>query len=132
MGEIDVFLGGAIDEEDALPIVNDLDPPLTKLGDLWRLGDHRLLCADALRAESYERLMGPECAQMIFTDPPWNIAIEDNVSGLGAVKHKDFAMACGEMTPAEFEAFLKVSLGHAAAHSEAGALHYVCMHFGRR
>ena len=131
MGEIDVFLGGAIDEEDALPIVNDLDPPLTKLGDLWRLGDHRLLCADALKAESYERLMGQERAQMIFTDPPWNIAIEDNVSGLGAVKHKDFAMACGEMSPMEFEAFLRASLGHAAAHSEDGALHYVCMHWSK-
>ena len=68
---------------------------------------------------------------MIFTDPPWNIAIEDNVSGLGAVKHKDFAMACGEMTPTEFEAFLGASLGYAAAHSENGALHYVCMHWSK-
>ena len=131
MGEIDVALGGAIDEEDALPIVDEVDPPLTKLGDLWRLGDHRLLCADALRAESYARLMQGERAQMVFTDPPWNIAIEDNVSGLGAVKHKDFAMACGEMTPTEFEAFLHSSLGHAAAHSDDGALHYVCMHWSK-
>jgi hypothetical protein len=131
MGEIDVVVGGAIDEEDALPIVNEVDPPVTRFGDLWRLGDHGLLCADALMAESYERIMGEERAQMIFTDPPWNIAIEDNVSGLGAVKHKDFAMACGEMTPAEFEAFLKASLGHAAAHSEDGALHYVCMHWSK-
>jgi hypothetical protein len=131
MGEIDVALGGAIDEEDALPVVNEVDPPVTKSGDLWRLGDHRLLCSDALKAESYERLMGQERAQMSFTDPPWNIAIEDNVSGLGAVKHKDFAMACGEMTPAEFEAFLKASLGRAAAHSEEGALHYVCMHWSK-
>jgi len=75
--------------------------------------------------------MGGESAQMVFTDPPWNIAIEDNVSGLGAVKHKDFAMACGEMAPAEFEAFLRSSLGHAAAHSENGALHYVCMHWSK-
>ena len=102
MGEIDVVLSGAIDEEDALPIVNDLDPPVTKLGDLWCLGDHRLLCADALKAESYERLIGQERAQMIFADPPWNIAIEDNVSGLGAVKHKDFAMACGEALSEQF------------------------------
>jgi DNA modification methylase len=131
MGEIDVVLGGAIDEEDALPLVNEVDPPMTKFGDLWRLGDHRLLCADALKVESYERLMGQQRAQMIFTDPPWNIAIEDNVSGLGAVKHKDFAMACGEMTPVEFEAFLKASLSHAAAHSEEGALHYVCMHWSK-
>lgn len=131
MGEIDVVLGGAIEEEDALPVVNEVDPPVSRLGDLWRLGDHRLLCADALEAESYARLMGGESAQMVFTDPPWNIAIEDNVSGLGAVKHKDFAMACGEMAPAEFEAFLRSSLGHAAAHSENGALHYVCMHWSK-
>jgi hypothetical protein len=70
MGEIDVVLGGAMDEEDALPIVNEVDPPVTKLADLWRLGDHRLLCADALMAESYARLMDGERAQMIFTDPP--------------------------------------------------------------
>ena len=131
MGEIDVALGGAIDEEDALPIVNEVDPPLTKLGDLWRLGDHRLLCADALRAESYARLMQGERAQMVFTDPPWNIAIEHNVSGLGAVKHKDFAMAFGEIIPTEFEAFLHSSLGHAAAHSKDGALQYVCMHWSK-
>ena len=131
MGEIDVVLGAAIDEEDALPLVNEVDPPAAKLGDLWRLGDHRLVCADALKAESYQRLIGRERAQMIFTDPPWNIAIEDNVSGLGAVKHKDFAMACGEMTPTEFEAFLGASLGYAAAHSENGALHYVCMHWSK-
>jgi DNA modification methylase len=131
MGEIDVALGGAIDEEDALPVVNAVDPPVTRFGDLWRLGDHRLLCADALKAESYECLMDQERAQMVFTDPPWNIAIEDNVSGLGAIKHKDFAMACGEMTPADFEAFLRSSLGHAAAHSDDGALHYVCMHWSK-
>ena len=129
MGEIDVALGGAIDEEDALPIVNEVDPPVSRFGDLWRLGDHRLLCADALEAESYARLMEGERAEMVFTDPPWNIAIEDNVSGLGTVKHKDFAMACGEMAQAEFEAFLKTSFGHAAAHSQDGALHYVCMHW---
>ena len=76
--------------------------------------------------------MGEERAEiLVFTDPPWNIAIEDNVSGLGAIKHRDFAMACGEMTPAEFEAFLRSSLGHAAAHSEEGALHYVCMHWSK-
>jgi DNA methylase len=131
MGEIDVVVSGAIDEEDALPLVNETDPPVTKSGDIWRLGEHRILCGDALLAESYASLMAEERAEMVFTDPPWNIAIEDNVSGLGAVKHRDFAMACGEMTPAEFEAFLRSSLGHAAAHSEDGALHYVCMHWSK-
>ena len=61
---------------------------MTKPGDLWRLGDHRLVCGDASKAESYQRLLGDERAQMIFTDPPWNIPIAGNVSGLGAVKHE--------------------------------------------
>ena len=64
--------------------------------------------------ESYGRLLGDERAQMVFTDPPWNIPIAGNVSGLGAVKHDDFVMACGEMSAAEFEAFLRTALGNAA------------------
>jgi ParB-like chromosome segregation protein Spo0J len=100
MGEIDSLLSYGIDEEDALPVVDEASPPIAKPGDLWRLGDHGLLCGDALAEESHARLMGSDRAEMIFTDPPWNIPIEDNVSGLGAVKHKDFAMACGEMSPA--------------------------------
>jgi len=104
---------------------------VTKLGDLWRLGDNLILCGDALSAENYVRLMGDETAQMVFTDPPWNIPIEENVSGLGAVRHKNFAMACGEMSPAEFVVFLRTSLGHAAAHAQDGALQYVCMHWSK-
>jgi hypothetical protein len=84
-----------------------------------------------LVAESYAQLLGEERAQMVFTDPPWNIPIAGNVSGLGAIKHEDFAMACGEMPSKEFEAFLAASLGHAAAHSEAGAIHFVCMHWSK-
>ncbi len=68
---------------------------------------------------------------MIFTDPPWNIPIAGNVSGLGAVKHGDFAMGCGEMSATQFEAFLRTSLGHAAGHSDDGSIHFVCMHWAK-
>jgi hypothetical protein len=64
---------------------------------------------------------------MVFADPPFNVPIEDHVSGLGAVKHADFAMASGELSPAEFQAFLRTALGHAASRSINGAVHYVCM-----
>ena len=132
MGEIDVALPmTGEDEEDVLPAVNENEQPITKPGDLWILGDHRLLCGDALVAESYALLLGDERAQMVFTDPPWNIPIAGNVSGLGAVKHDDFAMACGEMTESEFEGFLRTSLGHAAAHSDDGAIQFVCMHWSK-
>jgi DNA methylase len=53
------------------------------------------------------------------------------VSGLGAVKHEDFTMACGEMTEAQFEAFLRASLGHAAAYSVDGSIHFVCMRWSQ-
>jgi DNA modification methylase len=132
MGEIDVALSVAgEDEEDVLPTLNETEPLITKPGDLWILGDHRLLCGDALAAQSYRPLLGEERAQMVFTDPPWNIPIAGNVSGLGAVKHDDFAMASGEMTVTQFEAFLRTALGHAAAYSDDGAIQFICMHWSK-
>jgi DNA modification methylase len=128
MGEIDVaFARGAGDEEDDLQALDEIATPVTKLYDLWLLDEHRILCGDALTSESYGRLLGDEPAQMVFTDPPWNIPIAGNVSGLGAVKHDDFVMACGEMSTAEFESFLRTALGNAATHSVDGSIHYVCM-----
>jgi len=132
MGEIDAaFEGAGGDEEDDLPALNETSIPVTQPGDLWLLGEHRILCANALMSESYARLLGAERAQMIFTDPPWNIPIAGNVSGLGSTKHGDFAMGCGEMSAAEFEAFLRTTLGHAARNSDDGSIHFVCMHWGK-
>jgi DNA modification methylase len=132
MGEIDVAFGGfGGDEEDDLPALNEASTPVTKPGDLWLLEEHRILCADALMPESHTRLLGDERAQMIFTDPPWNIPIAGHVSGLGSTKHDDFAMGCGEMSAMEFEDFLRTTLGHAARCSDDGSIHFVCMHWGR-
>jgi DNA modification methylase len=132
MGEIDVALSvSGEDEEDILPTLDESGLPETKLGDLWLLGDHRLLCSDSLKLESYSRLLGEERAQLVFTDPPWNIPIAGNVSGLGAVKHDDFAMGCGEMTETQFGAFLRTALGHASAHSDDGSIQFVCMHWSK-
>jgi DNA modification methylase len=130
MGEIDVLLeGNGNDEEDDFAGIDGTTACTSRRGDLWLLGNHRLFCGDALATESYQRLLGDERAEMIFADPPWNILIEGNVSGLGIVKHKNFAMAAGEMTTAEFESFLATSLGHAARYSEDGSIHFVCMHW---
>ena len=132
MGEIDVaFEASGSDEEDDLPALNESSTPVTKMGDLWLLGEHRILCANALMSESYSRLLGDARAQMIFTDPPWNIPIAGHVSGLGSTQHGDFAMGCGEMSAAEFEAFLRTTLGHAARYSDDGSIHFVCMHWGK-
>jgi len=64
---------------------------------------------------------------MVFTDPPYNVPIDGNVSGLGAIRHREFAMAVGEMDEAEFTAFLSRALGLLASYSLDGALHFICM-----
>jgi DNA modification methylase len=128
MGEIDVLLeGSGIDQEDDLPPIDDAATPATRLGDLWVLGDHRLLCGDALHPESYSHLLGADKAQMVFADPPYNVPIDGHVSGLGAVKHPDFVMASGELSSAEFQSYLTTTLGLAASWSVGGAIHFVCM-----
>ena len=102
-------------------------PAISAPGDLWKLDKHLLLCGSALEQNSYQRLMGDERAQMVFTDPPYNVAIDGHVCGLGSVRHQDFGMASGEMTEPEFTGFLNSFMGHAAQHSHDGAIHFICM-----
>jgi len=83
--------------------------------------------ATSLAPDSYVRLFNGEQAQMIFSDPPWNVPIAGNVSGIGKVKRDNFAVACGEMSSTEFENFLQTAHGHASAHSTDGSIHIVCM-----
>lgn len=109
-------------DEPALP-----GPSVSRLGDLWTLGNHRLLCADSLLADSYKTLLHGETAHIVFTDPPFNVAIAGNVSGLGAVTHREFAMASGEMLEAEFIVFLTTAFALLVTHSRDGSLHYIAM-----
>lgn len=115
------------DEADSVPELDQTKAPVTRAGDLWILGRHRLLCADATSVDSWRELMGGRKATMVFTDPPYNVPIDGHVCGLGAAKHAEFAMASGEMSEAEFVRFLKVVLGHLAHASGDGAIHYICM-----
>ena len=128
--EIDILIG-ALDEDadaaDYVPAVDVSAPSVTQLGDLWAIGPHRLLCGDATKASSYAALLGPEKAQMVFTDPPYNVPVDGHVCGLGAVKHREFAMASGEMSRDQFTSFLTTVFGHLVAHSIDGAIHFACM-----
>lgn len=114
-----------IDGDDELPEtpVN----PVSQLGDLWVLGDHQLLCGNALEEESYKRLMGFKLAQMIITDPPYNVPIQGNVSGKGKVQHDEFAMASGEMSDSQFVTFLTTMCKRITDHSVDGSIHFVFM-----
>jgi ParB-like nuclease domain/DNA methylase len=100
--------------------------PVGKAGQLWLLGDHRLLCGDARHRDDVERLMDGKLAAMAFLDPPYNVQIK-SIVGRGRIKHKEFAMASGEMSPSDFHAFLDRVLGLASNYSRNGAVHFVCM-----
>jgi DNA modification methylase len=114
------------DPADALPGLL-ANPPFSKIGDLWTLGNHRVLCGSALDAAAFAALMGDERAATIFTDTPYNVPIDGHASGLGAIHHRPFPMASGEMTKTEFTGFLGQAFRNLAAFSVDGSLHYVCM-----
>jgi DNA modification methylase len=102
-------------------------PAVTQPGDVWVLGKHRLICGDARDPAVYAALMGADRARAVFTDPPYNVKIDGHVCGSGAVKHREFAMASGEMDAGTFTAFLEASLCAMAAVSLDGAIHFTCM-----
>jgi len=133
LAEVDLTLDLAHDSspetetgpEDVVPEVQTC--AVSRMGDLWTLGRHRLICGDARNPEDYARLLQGESADLIFTDPPYNVAIDGHVSGLGKVRHREFAMGVGEMSDAAFTAFLTESLGAAAKVAADGAIAFVCM-----
>lgn len=108
------------------PLTNQLDV-VTKLGDLWLLGRHRLLCGDSRQRDTFDRVMLGDRADVIFTDPPYNVPIDGHVCGLGRIRHREFAMAAGEMSAEAFTEFLTETLGHAAYFCRDGAIAFVCM-----
>lgn len=131
MPEIDVLISG-LDAEPEKADPADFVPDvaanaITRLGDVWQIGPHRLICGNATTPETYERLLDGQQAQMVFTDPPYNVKIDGHVSGLGKVRHREFAFASGEMTEAEFAGFLKSVFANLVEASVDGAMHFVAM-----
>lgn len=133
LAEVDFVLDEASDAdpdtldqpEDRVPEVTG--PAVTRMGDMWLLGRHRLLCGDAQSLSAFELLMNKECADLVFTDPPYNVPIDGHVCGAGAIKHREFAFASGEMSSEQFTRFLTTTLGNAASRMRDGAIAFVCM-----
>jgi DNA modification methylase len=130
MGEIDVMIEGLeIDSEDAAadeaPAVRPYQ--VSRLGDTWLCGPHRVHCGNALDLASYSTVMSGKLAQAICTDPPYNVPIAGHVSGLGKTKHREFPMATGEMSEADFMTFLRTVLTHGARVSADGSIIFVFM-----
>lgn len=136
LAEIDFILEGAeegradapTDPEDAVPPMPAVS--VSRLGDLWSLGRHRLLCGNARDAQAYDHLLGTDVVGLIFTDPPYNVPIDGHVCGAGRIRHREFAMGAGEMSQAAFTHFLTETLGHGAQRCRDGAIAYVCMDWG--
>jgi DNA modification methylase len=127
--EIDLLLSQAVAEPDPDDIfeIDQTNRAVTKAGDLWVLGKHRVLCGNALDENCYRALMVSRRANVVFVDPPYNLPIDGNVSGHGSIHHPEFAMASGEMNAAEFVAFLSTTLRLLARHSANGSIHFACM-----
>ena len=128
-GEIDLVLdmptldlsGADPDDEDV--DVNSVTSPVSRVGDVFILGNHRLVCGDARDPEAYTLLLQGSVAQMVFTDPPYDVRINGNVSR----KHGEFVEGSGEMGSERFTAFLSETLGHATDNLADGAILFVCM-----
>ena len=132
MGEIDLRIEGLkpavegnSDPADELPEPAKIT--VSNVGDLWNLGKHRVLCGDALQEANYLLLMQGKRADMMFSDPPYNLPIDGYVAGFGRVHHPEFKMASGEMSETDFTGFLSKASALAAANSTDGALHFICM-----
>jgi len=116
---------GTDSSDDAVPVV--AGATVTRMGDLWQLGRHRLLCGDTRSSADVDRLIAGEHAHLVFTDPPYNVAIDGNVCGLGSVKHREFAFASGERSQGQFTPFLAETLGNISRVMRDGATAFVCM-----
>jgi hypothetical protein len=133
MGEIDFRIEGLNadsdnddDKADVLPPQRDL-PAVTTNGDMFLLERHRVICGNALEPRSFEILMQGVLAGTGFIDPPYNVRIDGHASGLGAIHHREFAMASGEMSQGQFTSFLTLALTLLSRNSAEGAILFACM-----
>ena len=113
------------DPDDRLPDVSE--SATTVFGDLWQLGKHRALCGNSLITADYDRLMDGAKADLVISDPPYNVVIDGNATGFGKVHHREFGMAAGKMSSAEFTDFLRKAMIAARDHSATSSLAYYFM-----
>ncbi|MEQ8928615.1 MAG: DNA methyltransferase [Silicimonas sp.] len=130
-GEIDIILTDFEDPESSPDKEDDVPTPsetaVSRHGDIWQMGPHRVLCGDVRNPEGVAALWAGERADLIITDPPFNVRVQGHVGGRGKTKHSEFAFASGEMSDDEYRKFLRDSIGVMADHSKDGALLYLFM-----
>ena len=132
IAEVDGLIDGKTPDHGSDPADDRLPDPKDirqrcRPGDIWQLGPHRLICGDARDEGVVKCLLDGRQARMVFTDPPYNVPIDGHVGGLGKTKHREFAMASGEMSRDGFTRFLHDAMATMAQNSLDGAIHFVCM-----
>lgn len=127
LADLDLSVVQATETEPPVELPDEDMVPVSRPGDLWQIGPHRLYCGNARDTLSYEALLADERAALIFSDPPYNIPIAGNVSGLGRKVHREFLEGSGELTSPEFTAFLRTVFRNCARFSLDGSIHYHCM-----
>jgi DNA modification methylase len=127
--ELDLILSDtrSKNSDDVVEPIDARIPPVSQLGDLWQCDRHRIYCGDIRDRRNCTRLMDGARADLVFTDAPYNLKIDGHVSGLGRVHHREFLLASGELSSAEFTAFLATSFSVMAQASKPGAIFYACM-----
>lgn len=113
------------DEDKEVYSLLDSIPQKVKKNDLWILGEHKIFCGDTLDPDSFKCLLMTEKAEIIVTDPPYNVKIKGHVCGNGKIQHTDFKMASGEMTESEFMDFTQKFMENLRESSTDGSLHYI-------
>ena len=128
--EIDLIIEEARDktqDKDDFFQIDESSQAITSTGDLWQLGKHRIFCGNSLNESSLRTLMTRQKSSVVFTDPPFNVKIDGHATGNGSLRHREFAMASGEMNGAEYVAFLTTSLRLLSRYSTSDSVHFVCM-----
>ncbi|WP_196264333.1 ParB N-terminal domain-containing protein [Microvirga terrestris] len=130
MAEIDQLTIGF--EDSSHNPADEIDPALLQEmivlqhGNLFVLGEHRLLVGDARERSAADRLMNGEQTAATFLDLPYNVKIS-SIVGRGKIQHVEFAMGSGEMSRTEFVAFMKSILSNVAHVSRQSAVHFLCI-----
>jgi hypothetical protein len=132
--EIDRVLADVEQKTSASPDDDIVLPPevtVSRPGDAWMLGRHRIICGDARQGEVLREILGDERVDLVFTDPPHSAPTYGRPLGRDVIQPCHFDDVSGEVKDDEFRIFLRQVLGNAAAISRDGALHFVCMDWTR-
>tara|TARA_Y100001938_G_C8078432_1_gene427578 strand:- start:751 stop:1995 length:1245 start_codon:yes stop_codon:yes gene_type:complete len=120
---LESFVETPVTAEDEIPEISE-DEPISKMGDVWILGNHRLCCGDSTSIDDVEKLMNKERADMIFTDPPWNVNYGEDTAG---GKYKDRKILNDHLEVDEWGDFVSGFCQSLKIASKGGCMTYLVM-----